>query len=211
MPFFEVTIRALGGLLGAHTLAPSPKLLQLAAGLGHTTRVSSRRACRTAPSHLQRGNASCPSSDFGESIPLSELGSVQLEFAELSRLTEILHSRKPRTGRSACGADRSQWHVPVAHPTARATPASARSASALARLVLRTAQAMAPVGWHKPRCGSSARRAAAGCASCSSFAPVAAPVRRCVGRGATARCCPARCSCALRTPSSTSPAFYRAC
>ena len=36
--------------------------------------------------HLQNGVASCPESDLGESIPLAELGSVQLEFSALGAL-----------------------------------------------------------------------------------------------------------------------------
>ena len=88
VPFFEVTIRALGGLLGAFTLGPNPKLLDLATQLGNALlpAFSSASGVPFCTVNLRRRNASCPASDFGESVPLSEMGSVQLEFSELGRL-----------------------------------------------------------------------------------------------------------------------------
>ena len=129
VPFFEVTIRGLGGLLGAHTLAPDPTLLALAAQLGRALlpAFSSASGVPFCTVNLRRGNASCPASDFGESIPLSELGSVQLEFAELSRL---LHD--PAFARAADGATDALFRslrsnnglYPSRIRPARASPAS---------------------------------------------------------------------------------------
>lgn len=86
-PFFEVTIRGLGGLLGAHTLSRDPAVLRLAELLGRallpalSASASGVPYCTVA---LGSGEVSCPASELGESIPLSELGSVQLEFAALA-------------------------------------------------------------------------------------------------------------------------------
>ena len=82
VPFFEVTIRALGGLLGAHTLSGNADVLRLAAQLGRAllpALASSPSGIPFCTVHLATGHASCPETDLGESIPLSELGSVQLE------------------------------------------------------------------------------------------------------------------------------------
>ena len=89
VPFFEVTIRGLGGLLGAHTLRPDPELLALAAQLGYALLPALAESPSGVPLctvHLASGRPSCPDSDHGESIPLSELGSVQLEFGTLAEL-----------------------------------------------------------------------------------------------------------------------------
>ena len=85
-PFFEVTIRALGGLLSAHVLTGDEAMLNLAADVGQRLAPALSQSPSGIPYctvHLVLGNASCPSSELGESIPLAELGSVQLEFAAL--------------------------------------------------------------------------------------------------------------------------------
>ena len=129
VPFFEVAIRVLGGLLGAHTLSPDPALLALAkqAGEALLPAFNSPSGVPFCSINLARANASCPSSDFGESIPLAEMGSVQLEFAELSRLlgdpkfalaADGAVDRLRRTLRSRDGL------YPSRIRPARATPAS---------------------------------------------------------------------------------------
>ena len=85
-PFFEVTIRALGGLLSVHTLTGDNAVLDLANELGHRLAPALSKSPSGIPYctvHLGLGNVSCPDSDLGQSIPLAELGSVQLEFAAL--------------------------------------------------------------------------------------------------------------------------------
>ena len=94
VPFFEITIRALGGLLSAYTLtewrgSSDHGLLEIAMELG----IKLFPAIQLSPSgvpyctvNLKKGDAHCPDSELGESIPLSELGSVQLEFAALGSL-----------------------------------------------------------------------------------------------------------------------------
>ena len=88
VPFFEITIRALGGLLSVHTLTGDAAIGAIAAQLGDRLAPAFESSPRGIPYctvHLGLGNVSCPSTDLGESIPLSELGSVQLEFAALRR------------------------------------------------------------------------------------------------------------------------------
>lgn len=140
VPFFEVTIRGLGGLLGAHTLSADPALLRLAetlglklakafespSGLPHCTvslaqgksaeaaartqdwqRPAAELLLLTVVGRRPRRSASCPASDFGPSIPLSELGSVQLEFGALAVLTE-----QPQLAAAADGALRALRRLP---------------------------------------------------------------------------------------------------
>ena len=86
VPFFEITIRALGGLLSASTIARDPSLLDLAVQLGERLAPAISSSSTGIPfctAHLALGNVSCPDTDLGASIPLAELGSVQLEFAAL--------------------------------------------------------------------------------------------------------------------------------
>ena len=85
-PFFEVTIRALGGLLSVHALTGDAAMLDLAAEMGYRLAPALAKSPSGIPYctvHLGLGNVSCPESDLGPSIPLAELGSVQLEFAAL--------------------------------------------------------------------------------------------------------------------------------
>ena len=90
VPFFEVVIRCLGGLLGAHTLSGDAALLDLAEQLGDKLlrAFDSPSGLPFCTVNLAHGNASCPPSDFGYSIPLAELGSVQLEFGALAVLLD---------------------------------------------------------------------------------------------------------------------------
>ena len=91
VPFFEVTIRGLGGLLGAHTLTlrdtgvSDDALLRLAADLGRALlpAFASPSGVPYCTVNLRHGTPSCPVQDLGEAIPLAEAGSVQLEFAAL--------------------------------------------------------------------------------------------------------------------------------
>ena len=109
-PFFEVTIRVLGGLLGAHTLSGGdPALLRLAETLGLklARAFDSPSGLPHCTVHLAHGNASCPASDFGPSIPLSELGSVQLEFGALAALLD-----RPDLAAAADGALRALRRLP---------------------------------------------------------------------------------------------------
>ena len=109
VPFFEVTIRCLGGLLGAHTLSPDPALLKLAETLGEKLlrAFDSPSGIPFCTVNLAAGNASCPRSDFGYSIPLAELGSVQLEFGALAAFTE-----RPEFARAADEALRVLLRLP---------------------------------------------------------------------------------------------------
>lgn len=87
VPFFEITIRGLGGLLGAHALRPDSELLKVALKLGSAllpALTSSPSGIPFCSVHLQLGAASCPDTDLGQSIPLAELGSIQLEFSALA-------------------------------------------------------------------------------------------------------------------------------
>ena len=78
VPFFEVVIRCLGGLLGAHTLSGDAALLDLAEQLGDRLLRAfvSPSGLPFCTVNLAHGNASCPRSDFGYSIPLAELYSL---------------------------------------------------------------------------------------------------------------------------------------
>ena len=109
VPFFEVTIRCLGGLLGAHTLSPDPALLKLAETLGEKLlgAFESPSGIPFCTVNLAAGNASCPRSDFGYSIPLAELGSVQLEFGALAAFVE-----RPEFARVADAALRALLRLP---------------------------------------------------------------------------------------------------
>ena len=80
--FFETSIRALGGLLGAFTLTGDRSLLALAEQIGRALlpAFNSPRGLPYCGVNLRTGDASCPLSDFGEAIPIAEAGSVQLEF-----------------------------------------------------------------------------------------------------------------------------------
>ncbi|GAB5362708.1 hypothetical protein AAMO2058_000821200 [Amorphochlora amoebiformis] len=87
--FFETAIRYLGGMLGAYALRPNPILLEKSRDLGDRlvrgfkdTRLGLPRSVlnlRTGESHNHHWNG-------GYSI-LSEVGSIQLEFAYLSKIT----------------------------------------------------------------------------------------------------------------------------
>eukprot|EP01094_Clydonella_sp_ATCC50884_P026997 TRINITY_DN7579_c0_g1_i1.p1 TRINITY_DN7579_c0_g1~~TRINITY_DN7579_c0_g1_i1.p1 ORF type:complete len:679 (+),score=220.97 TRINITY_DN7579_c0_g1_i1:216-2252(+) len=95
--FFESTIRYLGGLLGAYHLSNEPVLLDQAIDLGDRL-----VAAFDAPSglpfsivNLETGIGKNPSWTSGNNI-LSEIGSVQLEFAALS-----FFSGKPKYFRTA--------------------------------------------------------------------------------------------------------------
>eukprot|EP00467_Chlorarachnion_reptans_P011364 CAMPEP_0114532346 /NCGR_PEP_ID=MMETSP0109-20121206/26614_1 /TAXON_ID=29199 /ORGANISM="Chlorarachnion reptans, Strain CCCM449" /LENGTH=759 /DNA_ID=CAMNT_0001715399 /DNA_START=323 /DNA_END=2606 /DNA_ORIENTATION=+ len=87
--FFETAIRYLGGMLGAYALQPDQKLLEKARDLGerllkgfHATRMGMPQSVinlRTGSSHNHHWNSML-------SI-LSEVGSIQLEFAYLSNIT----------------------------------------------------------------------------------------------------------------------------
>ena len=113
VPFFEVTIRVLGGLLGACTLRDDAALLALAGQLGRALLPALSASPSGIPYctvHLSSGRASCPESDLGESIPLSELGSVQLEFAALAHLLD-----EPRFATLADGAIMAARRLPSVH------------------------------------------------------------------------------------------------
>ena len=129
IPFFEITIRALGGLLGAHALRADPALLGVATQLGHALMPAFTQSPSGIPYctvHLQSGAASCPQTDLGESIPLAELGSVSLEFATLGA---AIH--EAQMARLSDGALHAMRRLPALHgmyPTrirpARGGPAS---------------------------------------------------------------------------------------
>ena len=109
VPFFEVVIRCLGGLLGAHTLSGDAALLDLAEQLGDKLlrAFDSPSGLPFCTVNLAHGNASCPRSDFGYSIPLAELGSVQLEFGALAVLLG-----RPEIAVAADGALRTLRRLP---------------------------------------------------------------------------------------------------
>ena len=109
VPFFEVVIRCLGGLLGAHTLSGDAALLDLAEQLGDRLLRAfvSPSGLPFCTVNLAHGNASCPRSDFGYSIPLAELGSVQLEFGALAELLD-----RPEIAVAADGALRALRRLP---------------------------------------------------------------------------------------------------
>ena len=109
VPFFEVVIRCLGGLLGAHTLSGDVALLDLAEKLGDKLlrAFDSPSGLPFCTVNLAHGNASCPRSDFGYSIPLAELGSVQLEFGALAVLLG-----RPEIAVAADGALRTLRRLP---------------------------------------------------------------------------------------------------
>ena len=109
VPFFEVVIRCLGGLLGAHTLSDDATLLKLAEQLGDKLlrAFDSPSGLPFCTVNLAHGNASCPHSDFGDSIPLAELGSVQLEFGALAVLLG-----RPEIAAAADGALRTLRSLP---------------------------------------------------------------------------------------------------
>ena len=113
IPFFEITIRALGGLLGAHALRTDAALLGVAARLGHALLPAFTQSPSGIPYctvHLQSGAASCPQTDLGESIPLAELGSVSLEFATLGA---AIHD--PQMAHLSDGALRAMRRLPALH------------------------------------------------------------------------------------------------
>ena len=109
VPFFEVVIRCLGGLLGAHTLSGDAALIDLAEQLGDRLlrAFDSPSGLPFCTVNLAHGNASCPRSDFGYSIPLAELGSVQLEFGALAVLLD-----RPEIAVAADGALRALRRLP---------------------------------------------------------------------------------------------------
>ena len=109
VPFFEVVIRCLGGLLGAHTLSGDAALIDLAGQLGDRLlrAFDSPSGLPFCTVNLAHGNASCPRSDFGYSIPLAELGSVQLEFGALAVLLD-----RPEIAVAADGALRALRRLP---------------------------------------------------------------------------------------------------
>eukprot|EP00658_Telonema_sp_P-2_P071595 TRINITY_DN60835_c0_g1_i2.p1 TRINITY_DN60835_c0_g1~~TRINITY_DN60835_c0_g1_i2.p1 ORF type:complete len:473 (+),score=111.46 TRINITY_DN60835_c0_g1_i2:164-1582(+) len=79
---FETTIRALGGLLAAHALSREPVLLTKATDLGDRL-LETLGGPYGLPCKMT--SLSRPSSSCGEGLGLAELGTVQLEFRELSR------------------------------------------------------------------------------------------------------------------------------
>lgn len=113
VPFFEVTIRVLGGLLSAHVLTQDAAVLGLASQLGHALLPAFADSPTGIPYctvHLAVAKADCPESDVGMSIPLAELGSVQLEFAALA---SALH--EPRLATLADAVYTSLRRLPAVH------------------------------------------------------------------------------------------------
>ena len=88
MSVFETTIRALGGLLSAYDLSGLPHLLASAVDLGNRLMpaFNSPTGIPRAQIVLANGAASQPGWTGGASI-LAELGTVQLEFRQLTRIT----------------------------------------------------------------------------------------------------------------------------
>ena len=128
VPFFELSIRVLGGLLGAHTLTGDAELLALAARAGRKLHraFDSPSGVPWCSVHLTSGAGSCPQSDFGESVPLAELGTTQLEFAALAAALG-----EPRFADVADGAIGALRRIPARrglYPT-RVRPRTASPAS----------------------------------------------------------------------------------
>eukprot|EP00211_Chloroparvula_japonica_P001765 CAMPEP_0119118784 /NCGR_PEP_ID=MMETSP1310-20130426/545_1 /TAXON_ID=464262 /ORGANISM="Genus nov. species nov., Strain RCC2339" /LENGTH=591 /DNA_ID=CAMNT_0007108175 /DNA_START=149 /DNA_END=1924 /DNA_ORIENTATION=+ len=86
--FFETTIRALGGLLAAHGLSKEPALLEKAEDLGKRLikAFETPHGIPHASVNLKTGQSNNPGWIRGRSV-LSEMGTVQLEFLYLARLT----------------------------------------------------------------------------------------------------------------------------
>ncbi|PIA13221.1 class I Alpha1,2-mannosidase, partial [Coemansia reversa NRRL 1564] len=105
VPVFEMTIRALGGLLGAYELDQDPMLLKKAQEVGDTL----VQAFDT-PTGIPQPNIDLNdiSSKVNEELCIAEAGSLQLEFAKLSHLTGNSTYRKlaERAGEALEAAER---------------------------------------------------------------------------------------------------------
>ena len=109
--FFEITIRVLGGLLSVYTLNSDHAVLGLAAQMGRALEpafADSPTGIPLCTVDLGAARASCPETDLGLSIPLAELGSVQLEFAALGDAVG-----EPRFARVADGAFAALRRLPA--------------------------------------------------------------------------------------------------
>ncbi|KAJ2401586.1 hypothetical protein GGI23_001300 [Coemansia sp. RSA 2559] len=84
VPMFEMTIRALGGLLGAYELDNDPMLLQKAQEVGDTLAIAFETSSGLPSTHVDLNNRK-PA--MATTICIAESGSVQLEFKKLSQLT----------------------------------------------------------------------------------------------------------------------------
>ncbi len=87
--FFETAIRYLGGMLGAHALSPDPMLRDKARDLGERLLASFQSTPSGLPQsvvNLRTGHSHNHKWNGAHSI-LSEVGSIQLEFAYLSQIT----------------------------------------------------------------------------------------------------------------------------
>ncbi|KAJ2542550.1 hypothetical protein EV175_006046 [Coemansia sp. RSA 1933] len=84
VPMFEMTIRALGGLLGAYELDNDPMLLQKAKDVGDSLAIAFETDTGLPSTHVNLGSKK---PGIATTICIAESGTVQLEFKKLSQLT----------------------------------------------------------------------------------------------------------------------------